>query len=979
MSADEPSSQTVAALIALAEIGEAINANLPLKTILNQMASELARLVAGDAVSIALVDPSRQEIQLRACVNSQGQSLENVIGRTTPIAELLTVQTLLSSRVPLYIPDIYQSPLWRFDPSKPNSAQSFLGIPLIVEEIIVGLLFIDFYETDSLTPQTQYAALAFARYAESAIHNAQQRDKLIRSEERYRHVAALTSDAIYEWVPGDETILWTNDIDSLLHYEPGCFPRTEAAWIEAIHPHDRQQIIQARQITLRDGNRFEEEYRLRRENGTYCQVLDKAFRFETPTPRLLGAITDLTNIYELTDALIESEIRHRTLFTHALDAIFVIDKSGTLLDFNPAVESLTVRNYAELIFSTFHEIVLPQDLDLFTNAMQQLKQHGEINNFEIRLRRPDGSYVEVEVLGSALGGDTYQLVARDITARKQAQILAAQRIVELTALSDITRATMDGGDLVDMLKRVLPGAIKALELPLGGVYLLDHKTSLLQRVAYVGYPPNSDYPPLTLPQRALDIGQATAFSTLVRIVNPPMSDDETHPKSVVQVPIISNSTIVGMALFGDTKPRTFEPTDIYLIDIIGRQLGIGMENLRLLENLEQLIEARTQALRSTESRYRTLIEQVPGVVYTADTVTSGVSFISAGTEALFGISPPEFIHVDDILLACISPEDLPWVAELANRAMATEEDFDAQYGIINSQTHKAHWVHHRARPIVMATGEKCWLGLLTDVTNMKELDNLKNQFVATVSHELRTPLSAIKLRTATLNNYYHRLTDDQRLEMVQRISYQGDILADLIEDVLRLATLDGGTVERQVELLDLKDIGVDVIEELRPAAETAAVTLQIRWATHDCTIRADAVDISRIWRNLIGNAIKYTPEAGHIAIYTGSVIIDSTQHIISSTLPSECITNHREIGPGKWVVGVVEDTGRGISDYDRGLIFNRFFRGDAALTNIPGTGLGLSLVKELLEDYGGHIALNSSLGSGSTFAFWLPSVKEIEE
>src|SRR5262249_62048203 len=92
-----------------------------------------------------------------------------------------------------------------------------------------------------------------------------------------------------------------------------------------------------------------------------------------------------------------------------------------------------------------------------------------------------------------------------------------------------------------------------------------------------------------------------------------------------------------------------------------------------------------------------------------------------------------------------------------------------------------------------------WLGLVTDVTRLKKLDDLKSQFVPTVSHELRTPLSAIKLRAATLSNYYPRLTDNQRLEMVQRISYQADILADLIEDVLRLAKLDGGNVDRQVE------------------------------------------------------------------------------------------------------------------------------------------------------------------------------------
>ncbi len=76
---------------------------------------------------------------------------------------------------------------------------------------------------------------------------------------------------------------------------------------------------------------------------------------------------------------------------------------------------------------------------------------------------------------------------------------------------------------------------------------------------------------------------------------------------------------------------------------------------------------------------------------------------------------------------------------------------------------------------------------------------------------------------------------------------------------------------------------------------------------------------------------------------------------------------------------MVSDTGKGISEQDQAHIFTRFYRGDAALTNIPGTGLGLSLVKELLEDYQGHITFRSQLGKGSTFIFWLPAAGETDE
>jgi signal transduction histidine kinase len=100
------------------------------------------------------------------------------------------------------------------------------------------------------------------------------------------------------------------------------------------------------------------------------------------------------------------------------------------------------------------------------------------------------------------------------------------------------------------------------------------------------------------------------------------------------------------------------------------------------------------------------------------------------------------------------------------------------------------------------------------------------------------------------------------------------------------------------------------------------------------------------------------------------------QRLISTTLPPEFLENLPGVTAGNWIVGIVRDSGTGISEKDQAHIFTRFYRGSAALTNIPGSGLGLSLVKELLDDYGGHIALHSQLGEGSTFAFWLPAINE---
>jgi signal transduction histidine kinase len=623
------------------------------------------------------------------------------------------------------------------------------------------------------------------------------------------------------------------------------------------------------------------------------------------------------------------------------------------------------------------DLLAPNASNAYLTIFELLKEKGEISNVGMRFCKPDNTVVDVEMWGTALGGGMYQLVARDISIRQQTQVLAAQRIAELTALSDVTEATTAGGEVIDILRRVLPVGLGALEMPMGCIYLRRRPSTILELVAHHGFPNGEPFFAPAVPMEEVEAGRITPFSKLARIRELPMVPGQ--PVIALQVPLISNNTVLGLLIFADVKPRVFLSTDIYLIDILGRQLSIGVENVRLLDNLEQLVHERTDELFSTQTRYKSLIEQVPGVVYTADTPHSGLSFISGGTEDLFGIAPSDMMRIEDPILSCIKPEDLAWVTEKANRAIATTQEFDEQYRIINIQTRNDRWVHHRARLIIAGTGETFWLGLLTDVTNLKELDDLKSQFVATVSHELRTPLTAIKLRAGTLSNYYDRLSDSQRLEMVQRITYQADILAELIEDVLRLAKLDGSNIDRQIEEIDLVGSGSDVIDELKPNAESAGLQLEAVWPNHRCRVHADASDIARIWRNLVSNAIKYTPPPGHVKVYAGQVQIDNQHNVVATTIASEHLVFPPDVSAGNWMVGVVRDTGKGMSAYDQAHIFTRFFRGEAALTSIPGTGLGLSLVKELLDDYNGHIVLHSVLGKGSTFAFWLPTVKHIEE
>ncbi len=977
MNHDMASSQISTTLSILAEIGEAISTGLPLDDVLKRIVNALIRLIPPcDSVSIALLDPDRQTITIRASANGLGNAGASRIGWTCSIRDLPTVQTILATSTVLYIPDTHASPVWRPEVYPENGALAFVGVPLTLQEEVVGLLFVDFFDTDPLTDEARYTVLAFARYAATAIHSAQQQERLRRSEERYRVIASLTSNAIYHWSPDQTHIKWSGDIDALLGYPPGGFPRTDAAWWAAIHPDDRAMTKAAWDAAVQNGSIFESEYRVRRMDGTYVHVLDRAIHVEDTTPQaMIGAISDLTNTYDLTDALINSEVRYRTIFTTALDAIFIIDQDGIIVDANPAAEAMTGREFGKLLNSTISSLAVSGEMDQYVDALHAMHEQSGFRNREMHICRDDGSIVHVEVWGTPLGDHLYQLVAHDISAQQREQALAAQRTAELIALSELTRATTSGGNLLDMLNRALPGAMSVLEIPVGCIYLREGQSQQMRLAAYSGVEDNGALPfAETLPLSAVFRGRATELSGYVRILD--SADLVPGQFTALQVPLVSDADIAGLVIFAETRPRIFLAADIRLMDIVGRQLEVGIENVHLLDDLERLVDERTSALFATEMRYKSLIEQVPGIVYTAASPLTDLTFISSGTDDLCGLTPSELIRSKYGLLASVSSDDKQWVRELAATTVARGKDFDAQYRLVNARTLEEHWVHHRARRVLDGTGEAFWLGLLTDVTKLKELDSLKSQFVATVSHELRTPLSAIKLRAATLQIYYERLSDQERLDMVKRISYQADILADLIEDVLRLARLDEGNVERVIEHVNVIGVGIDVVEELQPTASQAGLTVQVVWGDDRCMVAADITDVARIWRNLLSNAIKYTPSPGTVRVFAGYVTLDATQQVVASSLPRDCLIVPAGLAAGKWVAGVVQDTGRGIPESDQPHIFARFYRGEAALTSIPGTGLGLSLVHELLENYEGAITLRSQPGSGSTFVFWLRAIDD---
>ena len=228
---------------------------------------------------------------------------------------------------------------------------------------------------------------------------------------------------------------------------------------------------------------------------------------------------------------------------------------------------------------------------------------------------------------------------------------------------------------------------------------------------------------------------------------------------------------------------------------------------------------------------------------------------------------------------------------------------------------------------------------------LRELDVMKDEFVALVSHELRTPLTAIQGYTElVLDGTAGEVNEEQRT-MLGAVSRNSARLFRLINDLLFVAQVNAGKLNVAIEDVDLGAVAAEAITDARPRAAAAEVTLAFE-CEPELMVRADRVRLAQVFDNLISNAIKFTPAGGRVGL-TISMVDEN-------------------------VMIVVADSGMGMTEEDQQRLFTRFFRTKGA-AKIQGTGLGLSITKAIIDAHQGSISVESELGQGTRFTVTVPA------
>ena len=228
----------------------------------------------------------------------------------------------------------------------------------------------------------------------------------------------------------------------------------------------------------------------------------------------------------------------------------------------------------------------------------------------------------------------------------------------------------------------------------------------------------------------------------------------------------------------------------------------------------------------------------------------------------------------------------------------------------------------------------------------EELMRLRNDFTAAVSHELRTPLTSILgyLELIRDNDSVERPPDeDAFLAVVQR---NAERLMRLVSDLLLVAEVESGMLTLQIEDVDLGGLAAECVEAAQPTADGNRIRLNLNRGLSE-PLRADPIRLAQMMDNLVSNAIKFTPVDGHVTV--------------STTVR------------GGEAVFEVADSGIGVATVDQAQLFDRFFRTRAAVARAtPGTGLGLTITKAIVDAHGGSIDVTSAVGVGTTFRVRLP-------
>lgn len=517
--------------------------------------------------------------------------------------------------------------------------------------------------------------------------------------------------------------------------------------------------------------------------------------------------------------------------------------------------------------------------------------------------------------------DRHELMAR-IRSKlrvKEAEDVIRRRNRELNLLPEIGKELSARTDIKDLANVLLKRTVETLGANQGNMIILNSANGTQQnyQVSLSAQSPNAE---IIIPERLMKHINETRQGLIVEDAQHDplwLADQSTAIRSAVVVPLYGRHDLLGLLILTHEQEQYFNMNHLLLLQAIASQAAIAIENANLYSNMAQEQKRLTAVLK-----------------YAAEAI---LMFDGQGRLSLLNPAG-EKLFTD-------------FKANI-NQSLPVGHGYDAFIKLLDearsSRTARSGeilWADQRTFMALLTPIEDGGqVAILHDVTRFKELDQVKNEFIATASHDLKNPITSIA-GFSTLLAVAGPLNEQQQ-DFVSRIQGAAQNMTELVQNMMELAQMDLEATQKH-EPVEMGKLLEEMAHEFTAQAKVKEQTLDFTPLSSTTNINGDPLQLRQLLRNLIGNAIKYTPKGGAVGILT------------------EANDGHLKID--------IQDNGYGIPAADLPFIFNRFYRvRNEAVKDIEGNGLGLAIVKSAIEQHGGQISVESEPGKGTCFTINLP-------
>ncbi len=679
--------------------------------------------------------------------------------------------------------------------------------------------------------------------------------------------------------------------------------------------------------------------------GFDLRYMGKYLRFQLHTSAVEGS-ADSLRVYSITDVSSEylAKEKFQAISEHIGEGLLVASPHGIVTDCNAEWRSLfgldpDYRAVGRPVDEVLAELPLTDlDRDIHTILTQILE--GKRTDLYVRIQSSE-RHLHITINPVLAEDDLVAVLvaARDITALVEKTLEAndmaqkaqrhARELGELAQLSQVIGFSQE-----QTLQKYLTKTASLLQSPAVDIYLYQPSKQLLVNSATAG---GSDLAMAYQLSDDVPISQAFVGRKVVSWLG-----GVSHSSPMLAVPITVHSKTLGIIAVGG-KNRGYLSHDTRLLNLVATRLAVLVENT----NLYQDVNARRE-------RWEAVFQYTEEGIVIFDRHSRIVGFNPACAK-LTGFGLRESIGQPFTkIIRSVSPEgaDMSMVSPM-NKVLAEGATVTNSQQLLSNKRGDRVWTLISYSPIFDDNGRvTSGIAIIRNISKDQEVEEIKSDFISIVSHELRTPLTAIKgFLSMILKRDFGELTDKQ-FHFLNRVYQSNQRMINLVEDLLDMSSIESGKINLTPMPIVLETIIADVVTELASKGFERQIMLKVTRRQRLPLVLADETRLRQILVNLIDNAIKYS--------------LPGTEVVIDFRVA------------GDELVTTINDSGVGISPANMERLFTRFGRVYNPMSlSAGGTGLGLYIVKNLVESHGGRIWVTSKEGKGSKFSFSLPIAKQL--